>query len=155
MARARQISGIAPKDSYRSAALKMVAVRSRELFERHGEVLDVRDIEAVHDMRVATRRLRAALEMFELCFPRVAYRSVLRDVKKLADALGQRRDRDVQIERLERYGRALRGQERAAVAAFVKQLRAEQAQANRALAGALEALERSDLRSRLKELAQR
>ena len=33
-------------------------------------VLDVGDIERVHDMRVATRRLRAALEIFGPCFPR-------------------------------------------------------------------------------------
>ena len=53
------------------------------------------EIERVHDMRVATRRLRAALEVFEPCFPGKAHAAVLRQVKALADALGERRDRDV------------------------------------------------------------
>ena len=61
-------------------------------------MLDLDDIERVHDMRVATRRLRAALEVFEPCFPRKRYREALKRVKALADALGERRDRDVAIE---------------------------------------------------------
>ena len=54
-------------------------------------------------MRVATRRLRAALEVFEPCFPRKRHRKALKRVKALADALGERRDRDVAIEFLERF----------------------------------------------------
>ena len=38
---------------------------------RHADgVLDTSDIERVHDMRVATRRLRAVLEVYAPCFPR-------------------------------------------------------------------------------------
>ena len=47
-----------------------VAVRAQELFEHADGVLDTADIERVHDMRVATRRLRAVLEIFAPCFPR-------------------------------------------------------------------------------------
>ena len=36
----------------------------QELFEQAEGVLDTSDIERVHDMRVATRRLRAVLEIF-------------------------------------------------------------------------------------------
>ena len=42
-----------------------------------GAVLDVSDIERVHDMRVATRRLRAALEVFRPCFPRAEFKATL------------------------------------------------------------------------------
>ena len=55
------------------------------------------EIERVHDMRVATRRLRAALEVFEPCFERKRFNRVLSEVKALADALGERRDPDVTI----------------------------------------------------------
>ena len=48
-------------------------------------------------MRVATRRLRAVLEIYAPCFPRDEFSVVLRDVKALADALGARRDPDVQL----------------------------------------------------------
>ena len=44
-----------------------------ELAEHAEGVLDTGDIERVHDMRVATRRLRAALEIFEPCFPAKPY----------------------------------------------------------------------------------
>ena len=56
-------------------------------------------------MRVATRRLRAALEIFEPCFPAKPYDQALGEVKRLADALGERRDRDVAIAALPRLQR--------------------------------------------------
>jgi CHAD domain-containing protein len=155
MARARQIADVSPGDPFGAVAAKTIAVRTEEVFARHEQVLAVEDIEALHDMRVATRRLRAALEVFEPCFPRHAYRRVLRDVKRLADALGKRRDRDVQIAWLERYAAARRGEERAAVLAFVEHLRAEQASANRALAEVLDEAKDSDLEGRLRDLATR
>ena len=49
-------------------------------------------------MRVATRRLRAALEMFGPASRASATGEALKQVKALADALGERRDRDVAIE---------------------------------------------------------
>jgi hypothetical protein len=153
MARARQIPDVTPRDSYGSVAAKAVAVRAEEVFARHQQVLAVEDIEALHDMRVATRRLRAALEVFEPCFPRHPFRRALKDVKRLADALGERRDRDVQIEALERYAGARDGEERAAVLGFVDRLREEQAAANSALAQTLEEAQGSDLHGRLQELA--
>ena len=70
-------------------------------------MLDIEDIERVHDMRVATRRLRAALEVFEPCFPRKRFKATLREVKALADALGERRDRDVTIAALGEYAEAI------------------------------------------------
>ena len=70
-------------------------VRAEEVFEHSDGVLDSGEIDRLHDMRVATRRLRAAMEVFEPCFPRKRFRKALKDVKALADALGERRDRDV------------------------------------------------------------
>jgi CHAD domain-containing protein len=134
---------------------KTVAVRTEELFARDAEVLAVEDIEALHDMRVATRRLRAALEVFEPCFPPHTYRRTLAEVKRLADALGERRDRDVQIDWLERYAAVRTGEERAAVLRFVDSLRAEQAAANDALAELLDEVQRDELQARLYKLAEK
>ena len=104
------------------------------------DVLDVADIERVHDMRVATRRLRAALEIFEAVLPGGAYAEALREVKALADALGERRDRDVTIAALERLRRGPAGARPPGRREPVEQIRAEQAEANedcRSLRGAL------------------
>src|SRR4051812_38229781 len=99
MAKARDVP-LDPDEPFEVAARRVVAVRTGEGFEHADGVLDTGDIERVHDMRVATRRLRAVLEIFAPCFDTRAYRDVLRDVKALADALGERRDPDVHLEAL-------------------------------------------------------
>src|SRR5438046_2113521 len=108
MAKARDISGLHADLRFREAAARTVAVRAQELFEHAEGVLDTSDIERVHDMRVASRRLRAVLEIYEPCFPRKALRDVLDDVKALADALGERRDPDVHLAQLEEFAGASR-----------------------------------------------
>jgi CHAD domain-containing protein len=134
LAKAREIPDLSGDDRYADAAAKVVEVRAAELAEQATGVLDVADIERVHDMRVATRRLRAALEVFEPCFPRSAFNAALADVKALADALGERRDRDVAIAALEGFAAGLPAADRPGVASMVATLRAEQASANGALA---------------------
>ena len=109
-------------------------MRAAELGEQSADVLDLDDIERVHDMRVATRRLRAALEVFEPCFPKKRFRETLREVKALADALGERRDRDVTIAALDVYETALGAPGRSGVRSLVERLRVEQIEANIALA---------------------
>jgi exopolyphosphatase/pppGpp-phosphohydrolase len=58
------------------------------------------DVEAVHDMRVAARRLRTLLEVFQPCFPAADARRLSRAARKLAEALGAVRDADVALEGL-------------------------------------------------------
>ena len=72
-------------------------------------VLDTADIERVHDMRVATRRLRAAMEVFAACFPAKEHSEAAQGGQALADALGERRDPDVAIEELEAIAAELGG----------------------------------------------
>ena len=76
MAKAKDIE-VTPTEPYGRAAARIVRVRARELFDHAENVLDTTDIERVHDMRVASRRLRAVLEIFAPCFPRAPFQSVL------------------------------------------------------------------------------
>ena len=64
------------------------------------------DIEHVHRMRVASRRLRAALPLFSECFSEKEYRTWLQEVKKITRALGAARDTDVQIAFLKKFLKA-------------------------------------------------
>jgi triphosphatase len=57
------------------------------------------DPEELHDMRVATRRLRAALKLYKEALPKRAERYE-RDLRFFARALGDVRDLDVHLERL-------------------------------------------------------
>src|SRR5918911_4916701 len=100
MAKAREIPGLHADMSFAEAAAATVAVRAEELFEHSAGVLDTSDIERVHDMRVASRRLRAVLEIYAPCFPAADFKPLLAEVKALADALGERRDPDVLLVRL-------------------------------------------------------
>ena len=152
MARAQAIPGLTPDLPYREAAARAVEVRAREVFTHRDGVLDTDDIERVHDMRVATRRLRAAMEIFAPCFPKGQFRAVLRDVKALADALGERRDPDVRIAALERIEHALTRDEAPGLDGLVDELRERQAAANLELAAALEQLDASELAQRLDAL---
>jgi CHAD domain-containing protein len=152
MAKARPVE-LNAEMTFSQAAAVTVATRSHELFAHAGHVLDTDDIERVHDMRVASRRLRAALEIFAPCFPRSEHRDVLRDVKELADALGARRDPDVQIAELAKLREKLQEGDRAGVDLLVTRATEEQARANVALREALEGALTHDLRGRLEELA--
>lgn len=146
---------LAPDRPYAEAAAIVVRVRTGELFAHVGNVLDIGDIEAVHDMRVATRRLRAVLEIFAPCFPPKRFKPVLRDVKALADALGERRDPDVRIEQVATLAKDLGVRDREGVRSLLEQLRIEQAIGNARLAAALDAARANELAGRLLALAER
>ena len=151
MAKARDIA-LSGEMTYAEAARATVAVRAQEVFEHADGVLDISDIERVHDMRVATRRLRAVLEVFAPCFDAAGHKDVLRDVKALADALGARRDPDVHLAALDVFAAAVPEPDHPGIDVFSQRLRVEQAQGNQVLAAALEAAEETDLRGRLAAL---
>jgi CHAD domain-containing protein len=54
-----------------------------------------KDPEHVHQLRVGTRRARAALDIFSLCLPAKVYRTVKKTLRKLRRAAGEARDWDV------------------------------------------------------------
>ncbi|MEA2272773.1 MAG: hypothetical protein QOI98_1481 [Solirubrobacteraceae bacterium] len=152
MAKAREIPGLGPTTTFRDAAALTVETRAQELVEQATGVLDVTDIERVHDMRVATRRLRAVLEIFWPCLPKGERRAALRDVKALADALGERRDADVAIAAFEKLTKSLATEDRIGVKSLVDSLRARQQEANEHLAVALASVEEGHLAARLQGL---
>jgi CHAD domain-containing protein len=144
---------VTPDEPYRRAGARIVRVRTGELFNQAEGVLDTRDIERVHDMRVASRRLRAVLEIFAPCFPKREFKGVLRDVKRLADALGERRDPDVHIDALKTFSKSLTAANKHGVARLVQDLEERQARANELLAAELERAEQRGLHGRLLALA--
>jgi CHAD domain-containing protein len=152
MAKARDIPDLDPDVPYALAAVRVVRVRADELVEHAEGVLDVGQIERVHDMRVATRRLRAALEVFRPCFPQAEFKPALAEVKAIADALGERRDRDVTIATLEDFGEVLPAPDRPGIESLVAKLRTEQAEANEDLAGHVDPSRVAALRERLESL---
>jgi CHAD domain-containing protein len=152
VARSREIPELDCEEPFARAAARVVEVRAAEVFEHSEGVLGLEDIEPLHDMRVATRRLRAALEMFEPCFPHKRHRKALKRVKALADALGERRDRDVAIGFLEEFAESAPAADRGRLEILVARLREEQREANEALAPFLAKKRMRKLRRRLAKL---
>lgn len=152
MAKAREIDGLSAEQSYGEAAARIVATRGEEVTDHARGVLDTGDIDRVHDMRVATRRLRAALEVFEPCFPRKPYRQTLREVKRLADGLGERRDRDVAIASLRSFNDQMPSPDQRGVESLIDRLRDEQAEANLELAPLVDSAKLKALGESLDEL---
>lgn len=96
------------------------------------------DVEAVHQARVGTRRLRSDLQAFgPLLLPAWAA-DLRRELSWLADALGDVRDADVLLARLDRRVESLDAGERGAGGLLVERLRAERADAVARLAAVLD-----------------
>ena len=152
MAKAADVP-LRPDMTFAEAAALTVDVRAEEVWQHAENVLDVTDIERVHAMRVATRRLRAVLEIFAPAFPSRRHKAILKEVKALADALGERRDPDVQLAQLDEFAAAVKPADRPGVELFAERVRSEQGTANELLAAAIAELEETDLRGRLASLA--
>ena len=89
-----------------NASVDAVTVYGAKTISRHSaamaaEMEGVRkadDIEYIHRMRVASRRMRSALSIFRSCFSNKDYKEIYRDVRQVTRALGEARDLDVQLE---------------------------------------------------------
>jgi CHAD domain-containing protein len=88
------------------------------------------DIEELHDMRVASRRLRAALSLFADVLPATLLRA-REELGWVGQTLGAVRDLDVQIEQLDSWIAALEEEDRDALATL-RSLLQEQREAARA-----------------------
>ena len=77
--------------------------RTEELKNQMGGVRKNDVTEYVHKLRVASRRVRAGLGIFEPCFQRKRIRKWRKTIKGLTTSSGAARDADVQIAFLEKY----------------------------------------------------
>jgi len=102
MAKAKQIAGV-DCDAASVVAIRLVVItRLAELSALRGKALAWSDPEGVHDMRVASRRLRSALRDFMPYLRKRRISASLQRIRAMADALGKVRDQDVAIIALEK-----------------------------------------------------
>lgn len=80
------------------------------------------DIECVHQMRVTSRRLRAAMDNFIDCFPEKAFNKHYKKVKSITRTLGAVRDLDVLIARFEKELATLPEAEQADIRGLIEHL---------------------------------
>lgn len=114
-------------------ALQLARIRVHEPGTRLGD-----HPESLHDMRVAIRRVRAALALFQDELPATLARLRPR-FARVGQALGAVRDLDVQQERVARFAATLEASQREALLPLVARLERHRAAARRALLRRLDA----------------
>jgi exopolyphosphatase/pppGpp-phosphohydrolase len=87
--------------NFRDTMRALIAERWQNVLTAIPIALEGTDIEGVHDVRVASRRLRAAMDVAAPAFPGKWYMALHRTAKEITDALGEVRDRDVLLEALQ------------------------------------------------------
>jgi exopolyphosphatase/pppGpp-phosphohydrolase len=79
---------------------KLLFERLQTMLEWKPEVLKHKDVEAVHRMRVASRRLRAVMDAYEVIGKPRQFKKAYQQIQAIADMLGKARDTDVMLENL-------------------------------------------------------
>ncbi len=106
--KARRVKHLDPALGLADNAERIVSVRLEELCDFVPAVLDPSAVRELHDMRIAAKRLRYALEVLaDPCFGPYA-RTASKRSKELQDLLGEIHDCDVQLPRVEALVASLR-----------------------------------------------
>jgi CHAD domain-containing protein len=124
VAKARKIEDVGPKTPYMAAIGRLIETRFDEMMLHLEGTLAGRDPEELHDMRVASRRLRAAMDVAVDCFP-ARFKYFHRTIKELTDVLGGVRDYDVLRVALVEYRDSRPAAERPAINAMLQNCRTE------------------------------
>jgi len=104
-----------------------------KLLAREDAVIKGEDIEDVHQMRVATRRLRASLQVVTGIYDPKQIRRYRRGLRQLANSLGAVRDGDVFLEHVTNAHAELPAGDHAQLDRLIAAVRAERAQAREQL----------------------
>jgi len=95
--------GVAPDDTLSEAGRKVMGYHFAQMVLHEAGTRLGEDIEELHDMRVATRRMRAAFEVFRDAFEPKAVKPLFKGLRATGRALGRVRDLDVFIEKAQQY----------------------------------------------------
>ena len=86
----RKVKHIDPDAPFGTVAARIVAVRAQEVLDLAHKAENPRDVRALHDLRIAAKRLRYLLELSGPEAP-------VKQLKRLQDTLGDIHDCDVQL----------------------------------------------------------
>ncbi len=105
--RKKKAPGARPDEPLAEAGRKILRFHYERMVENEDGTREGKDIEALHHMRVATRRQRAAFRIVAPCFRRKAIGTFQDELRTAADYLGAVRDLDVLIEAAEAHQSSL------------------------------------------------
>lgn len=111
----RKTAGVLADDPMSEAGRKVLRFHFERLLENESGTRLGEDIEALHDMRVATRRMRAASRIFRPYFKAKRIKPFLKGLRRIGRALGRVRDLDVSLENANQYIQQLSKDEQSAI----------------------------------------
>ncbi len=101
--RLNKTPGVLPDDPMSEAGRKILFYHFERMLQHEPGTRLGEDIEALHDMRVATRRMRAAFRVFESFYRRKTVKPHIKGLRATGRALGVVRDLDVFMEQVQAY----------------------------------------------------
>lgn len=97
MSTAIEIKGVAPERTLETCARQIIIGYFHMMMSHKAGASEGVDIEFVHDMRVASRRLRAAMDNFAECFEKEPFKRYYKQIRTITQTMGTVRDLDVLI----------------------------------------------------------
>lgn len=143
MAKGSDVRALTPEDGAREAGVKILWTRFDDMWSYASTVSKDFDIDGVHDMRVASRRLRTAMQTFKPYFGKKAFKEHGARIKDIADLLGEVRDRDVLLAELKDDLERLPENERSGLQGLINGMKSERKMYRESLKLALDELERA------------
>jgi hypothetical protein len=145
-AHAAALTASPQEETFAQSGRRMLLERTKKMLDWCDEVLKHEDVEAVHKMRVASRRLRATLDAYESCCDPKVFKKLYRQVKKAADNLGAARDTDVMLQNLQAQMEQMTDEDRPGVQWLVERLRDYRQERQKALEKFLHSLDEDALK---------
>jgi CHAD domain-containing protein len=133
-------------ESFRSAMRSLIGERWEDVWKAVPRAVAGTDIEGVHDVRVASRRLRAAMDVAAPAFPAAWYKPLADAAKEITSELGAVRDRDVMIEYLANAREAAPPNERPGIERLIGRVERERTIARKEMEAYLKKLAEEGLR---------
>ena len=96
---ARKSPGVRCNDSMTEAGRRVLRLHFQRMLKHEPGTRQGEDIEELHDMRVATRRMRSAFRVFAPYFDAAVLRPLLKGLRRTGRVLGSVRDLDVFVEK--------------------------------------------------------
>jgi CHAD domain-containing protein len=143
LAKARKIPYFNPEQPLNICLLKILRTRFDEMYSYEKGTIDGKDIEYLHDMRVSSRRVQAAMKIFRGAFPKKKFKPVYATLRTLIRALGEVRHYDVLMDMLDKYRSTLNESEVKAFDLLIIRQNTIREQKRKVLLSTLKQLEKS------------
>jgi len=144
MAKAWKIPDLNPDEPLGECLGKILRARFGEMISYEEGTIAGADIEFLHSMRVSSRRVQAALKIFREAFPQKKFRAEYVQIRTLIRALGEVRNFDVFIEKLEKFREGFNAKDIKALELLIARQKALRTEKRKMLVKTLNYLNRID-----------